>query len=195
MLSSFFYAILILTPSVPYWYEVYYNILYSKSYRLAGPNTEVEWAIEGRRLVPLMPRLPPQTPYTALASRMALVYYGINATMPPPASTALYGKMDGEWKVWETVYTLVYAQQSLSRPIPVWQWNANRGNTERKYLIILWCHELPELGGDSDDTDSEEETEGLRFLPGAMVPPQYNADQGSYTTLPYSHARLAKMPP
>ncbi|KAK4311246.1 hypothetical protein Pmani_017239 [Petrolisthes manimaculis] len=113
---------------------------------LAGPNTEVEWAIEGRRLVPLMPRLPPQTPYTALASRMALVYYGINATMPPPASTALYGKMD-------------------------------------------------ELGGNSDDTDSEEETEGLRFLPGAMVPPQYNADQGSYTTLPYSHARLAKMPP
>ncbi|XP_050719963.1 mucin-5AC-like isoform X2 [Eriocheir sinensis] len=113
---------------------------------LAGPNTGVEWAIEGRRLVPLMPRVAPQTAYTALATRMALLYYGANAKMPPPASTAHYGKMD-------------------------------------------------DLGAESENTDSEEETDGLRYIPGAMVPPQYNADQGSYTTLPLSKARLAKMPP
>ncbi|KAG0728649.1 BRCA2-interacting transcriptional repressor EMSY [Chionoecetes opilio] len=113
---------------------------------LAGPNTGVEWAVEGRRLVPLMPRVPPQTAYTALATRMALLYYGINAKMPPPASTAHYGKMD-------------------------------------------------DLGAESGDTDSEEETDGLRFIPGAMVPPQYNSDQGSYTTLPLSQARITKLPP
>lgn len=45
-----------------------------------------------------MPRVPPQTAYTALATRMALLYYGINAKMPPPASTAHYGKMDGKHK-------------------------------------------------------------------------------------------------
>ncbi|XP_063870292.1 BRCA2-interacting transcriptional repressor EMSY-like isoform X4 [Scylla paramamosain] len=113
---------------------------------LAGPNTGVEWAVEGRRLVPLMPRVPPQTAYTALATRMALLYYGMNAKMPHPSATAHYGKMD-------------------------------------------------DLGAESGDTDSEEETEGLRFMPGAMVPPQYNADQGSYTTLPFSQARLSKLPP
>lgn len=52
-----------------------------------------------------------------------------------------------------------------------------------------------DLGAESENTDSEEETDGLRYIPGAMVPPQYNADQGSYTTLPLSKARLAKMPP
>ncbi|KAK7072799.1 hypothetical protein SK128_019847 [Halocaridina rubra] len=113
---------------------------------LAGPNTGVEWAVEGRRLIPLMPRAPPQTAYTALATRMALLYYGMNAKMPPPASTAMYGKMD-------------------------------------------------DLGCEADATDSEEETDGLRFIPGSMVPPQYNADQGLYTTLPQSQSRLARMPP
>ncbi|XP_042223773.1 BRCA2-interacting transcriptional repressor EMSY-like isoform X6 [Homarus americanus] len=113
---------------------------------LAGPNTGVEWAVEGRRLVPLMPRIPPQTSYTAIATRMALLYYGINAKMPSPDSTAMFGKMD-------------------------------------------------DLGAESDDTDSEEETEGLRFIQGAMVPQQYNNDQGSYTTLPLSQTRLSKLPP
>lgn len=54
---------------------------------------------------------------------------------------------------------------------------------------------ISDLGAESEDTDSEEETEGLRYIAGAMVPPQYNSDQGSYTTLPLSQARLAKMPP
>ncbi|CAL4072834.1 unnamed protein product, partial [Meganyctiphanes norvegica] len=111
---------------------------------LAGPNTGVEWAVEGRRLVPLMPRVSPQTAYTALATRMAMLYYGINDKMPHPANTAQYGKMD-------------------------------------------------DLGAESDDTDSEEETEGLRYISQPMVPHQYNADQGSYTTLPHSQARQARM--
>ncbi|XP_076052935.1 uncharacterized protein LOC143032307 isoform X2 [Oratosquilla oratoria] len=110
---------------------------------LCGPNTEVEWAIEGRRLVPLMPRVPPQTAYTAIATRMAQLYHGINSTMPPPAATAMFGKMD-------------------------------------------------DIGAESDDTDSEEETEGMRFLQGSMVPQQYNSDMGSYTTLPMSQARLSR---
>ncbi|XP_068226885.1 BRCA2-interacting transcriptional repressor EMSY isoform X8 [Palaemon carinicauda] len=111
---------------------------------LAGPNTGVEWAVEGRRLIPLMPRVPPQTAYTALATRMAMLYYNMNSKMPPPAATAHYGKFD-------------------------------------------------DLGCESDATDSEEETEGLRFISGAMVPQQYNADQGLYTTLPQSQARIARI--
>ncbi|XP_065296043.1 streptococcal hemagglutinin-like isoform X1 [Dermacentor albipictus] len=39
--------------------------------RIVGPNTSSDWAIEGRRLVPLMPRLVPQTAFSALANNVA----------------------------------------------------------------------------------------------------------------------------
>ncbi|KAH6939617.1 hypothetical protein HPB50_019957 [Hyalomma asiaticum] len=39
--------------------------------RIVGPNTSSNWAIEGRRLVPLMPRLVPQTAFSALANNVA----------------------------------------------------------------------------------------------------------------------------
>ncbi|KAB7497920.1 BRCA2-interacting transcriptional repressor EMSY, partial [Armadillidium nasatum] len=110
---------------------------------LAGPNTNIEWTIEGRRLIPLMPRAPPQVAYTALATRMAQLYCGINAKLPNPSDTAVYGKLD-------------------------------------------------EMGADFEVTDSEDETEGLRYIPESMVPQQFNADQGPYTTLPVSQAKLAK---
>ena len=49
-----------------------------------------------------------------------------------------------------------------------------------------------DLGAESDDTDSEEETEGFRFIRGSMVPPQFNMDHGTFQTLPQSQARLAR---
>ena len=70
-----------------------------KSFRLAGPNTQIEWSIEGRRLIPLMKRVPPQIAYTALATRMAQMYCGINASNPNPCDTAIYGKLDGKIKM------------------------------------------------------------------------------------------------
>jgi hypothetical protein len=48
----------------------------------------MEWAIEGRRLVPLMPRLTPQTAFTALANKIANVTAAENAKLPPPQTTA-----------------------------------------------------------------------------------------------------------
>lgn len=55
--------------------------------RLSGPNTCTEWAIEGRRLVPLMPRLVPQTVYTAIADTAAHAQAAKNATLPSPQET------------------------------------------------------------------------------------------------------------
>lgn len=54
---------------------------------IAGPNTEKNWAIEGRRLMPLMPRLVPQTAFTALANNVANIAAAENAKLPPPAET------------------------------------------------------------------------------------------------------------
>ncbi|XP_021935381.1 BRCA2-interacting transcriptional repressor EMSY isoform X4 [Zootermopsis nevadensis] len=54
---------------------------------IAGPNTSTEWAIEGRRLIPLMPRLVPQTAFTALANNVANIAAAENAKLPPPANT------------------------------------------------------------------------------------------------------------
>ncbi|XP_054713609.1 BRCA2-interacting transcriptional repressor EMSY-like [Uloborus diversus] len=55
--------------------------------RLYGPNTVTEWAIEGRRLVPLMPRLVPQTVFTALANSAANAQAVKNAALPLPGKT------------------------------------------------------------------------------------------------------------
>ena len=55
---------------------------------LAGSNTGGEWAIEGRRLVPLLPRLVPQTVFTLTANQAASMAQVHNMTLPPPAETA-----------------------------------------------------------------------------------------------------------
>ncbi|XP_038169763.1 BRCA2-interacting transcriptional repressor EMSY isoform X6 [Arvicola amphibius] len=58
------------------------------SYSVSGPNSSSEWSIEGRRLVPLMPRLVPQTAFTATANAVANAAVQHNASLPVPAETA-----------------------------------------------------------------------------------------------------------
>ncbi|XP_071165811.1 BRCA2-interacting transcriptional repressor EMSY-like isoform X1 [Mytilus edulis] len=54
---------------------------------VSGPNTMSEWLIEGRRLIPLMPRLVPQTAFTAKANEAANLQAEKNASMPVPSLT------------------------------------------------------------------------------------------------------------
>ena len=56
---------------------------------LSAPN----WITEGRRLVPLLPRLMPQTALTATANMAASLAFEKNASLPPPSQTA---SKDGE---------------------------------------------------------------------------------------------------
>ncbi|XP_052422541.1 BRCA2-interacting transcriptional repressor EMSY [Carassius gibelio] len=58
------------------------------AYHMSGPNSSSEWAIEGRRLVPLMPRLVPQTAFTVMANAMANATAHQNASLLLPADTA-----------------------------------------------------------------------------------------------------------
>ncbi|CAH6792665.1 BRCA2-interacting transcriptional repressor EMSY isoform X10 [Phodopus roborovskii] len=58
------------------------------SYSMSGPNSSSEWSIEGRRLVPLMPRLVPQTAFTVTANAVANAAVQHNASLPVPAETA-----------------------------------------------------------------------------------------------------------
>ena len=55
---------------------------------LAGSNTSAEWAIEGRRLVPLLPRLVPQTVFTIAANQAATMAQTHNMTLPSPSETS-----------------------------------------------------------------------------------------------------------
>ena len=48
----------------------------------------MEWSVEGRRLVPIMPRYVPQTMYTVTANQVANMAYAHNATLPDPSKTA-----------------------------------------------------------------------------------------------------------
>ncbi|KAM6970111.1 LOW QUALITY PROTEIN: BRCA2-interacting transcriptional repressor EMSY [Aplochiton taeniatus] len=57
------------------------------AYHMSGPNSSSEWSIEGRRLVPLMPRLVPQTAFTVTANAVANATANQNASLMPPAET------------------------------------------------------------------------------------------------------------
>uniref|UniRef100_A0A4W3H3C1 BRCA2-interacting transcriptional repressor EMSY n=1 Tax=Callorhinchus milii TaxID=7868 RepID=A0A4W3H3C1_CALMI len=57
------------------------------AHHMSGPNSSSEWCIEGRRLVPLMPRLVPQTAFTVTANAVASVAALHNATLPCPGDT------------------------------------------------------------------------------------------------------------
>lgn len=56
-------------------------------FSMSGPNSSSEWSIEGRRLVPLMPRLVPQTAFTVTANAVANATASHNASLPVPAET------------------------------------------------------------------------------------------------------------
>ncbi|XP_056140980.1 BRCA2-interacting transcriptional repressor EMSY [Lampris incognitus] len=57
------------------------------AYHMSGPNSASEWSIEGRRLVPLMPRLVPQTAFTVTANAVANATATQNASLLLPAET------------------------------------------------------------------------------------------------------------
>ncbi|KAI4786098.1 hypothetical protein KUCAC02_037352, partial [Chaenocephalus aceratus] len=57
------------------------------AYHMSGPNSSSEWSIEGRRLVPLMPRLVPQTAFTVTANAVASASANQNASFLMPAET------------------------------------------------------------------------------------------------------------
>ncbi|KAM3869009.1 BRCA2-interacting transcriptional repressor EMSY [Diretmus argenteus] len=57
------------------------------AYHMSGPNSASEWSIEGRRLVPLMPRLVPQTAFTVTANAVANATASQNASLLLPAET------------------------------------------------------------------------------------------------------------
>ncbi|XP_077820012.1 BRCA2-interacting transcriptional repressor EMSY isoform X26 [Macaca mulatta] len=57
------------------------------AHNMSGPNSSSEWSIEGRRLVPLMPRLVPQTAFTVTANAVANAAIQHNASLPVPAET------------------------------------------------------------------------------------------------------------
>ncbi|XP_041088560.1 BRCA2-interacting transcriptional repressor EMSY isoform X2 [Polyodon spathula] len=57
------------------------------AYHMSGPNSSSEWSIEGRRLVPLMPRLVPQTAFTVTANAVASTTAQHNTSLLLPAET------------------------------------------------------------------------------------------------------------
>ncbi|XP_028903933.1 BRCA2-interacting transcriptional repressor EMSY isoform X1 [Ornithorhynchus anatinus] len=57
------------------------------AHNMSGPDSSSEWSVEGRRLVPLMPRLVPQTAFTVTANAVANAAIQHNAALPVPAET------------------------------------------------------------------------------------------------------------
>jgi hypothetical protein len=51
-------------------------------FSVCGSDASVEWELEGRRVVPLMPRLVPQTAFTGSATAAANHAANVNSTIP-----------------------------------------------------------------------------------------------------------------
>ena len=69
--------------------------------RLAGAGTRTDWAVEGRRVVPVLPRGRPITAYTAVADASRARTERLAGRLPLPADTRSYepgqmGDMGGE---------------------------------------------------------------------------------------------------
>lgn len=77
---------------------------------MSGPNSSSEWSIEGRRLVPLMPRLVPQTAFTVTANAVANATAIQNASLLLPAET---GNKEGENRSIYTLYVFISLKQRL----------------------------------------------------------------------------------
>ncbi|XP_026545647.1 BRCA2-interacting transcriptional repressor EMSY [Notechis scutatus] len=83
------------------------------AHNMSGPNSSSEWSIEGRRLVPLMPRLVPQTAFTVTANAVANAALQHNASLPSPAET---GSKEGEVVVCYSYTTTT--STPTSTPVP-----------------------------------------------------------------------------
>ena len=51
-------------------------------FRLFGPNTDTEWTVEGRRIIPLFPRLKGRTSFTTFANSLSLTAAMANDKQP-----------------------------------------------------------------------------------------------------------------
>lgn len=68
-------------------YIIYMRLYVFSLNSMSGPNSSSEWSIEGRRLVPLMPRLVPQTAFTVTANAVASATAHQNSSLLLPAET------------------------------------------------------------------------------------------------------------
>lgn len=60
------------------------NVLLS---RLNGPNTGIDWTLEGRRTIPLLPRLKAQSAFTTLANSLSFTTAIANENKPDRCNT------------------------------------------------------------------------------------------------------------
>ena len=63
-------------------YLIFFNTIFLKLSSVCGSDASVEWESEGRRVVPLMPRLVPQTAFTGSATAAANHAASVNSTIP-----------------------------------------------------------------------------------------------------------------
>ena len=63
--------------------------------RLNGSNTGTDWAIEGRRLIPLLPRLKAHNAFTTLANSLSIVTAIANEKEPRIVKKNL--EVKGKW--------------------------------------------------------------------------------------------------
>lgn len=80
---------------------------------MSGANTSTEWTIEGRRLIPLLPRLVPQTAFTGMANSAANEQSARNQLMLSPSETGVKHVIETNPTIDETLATTTPKRRRL----------------------------------------------------------------------------------
>ena len=83
------------------------------AHHMSGANTSTEWTIEGRRLIPLLPRLVPQTAFTGMANSAANEQSARNQLMLSPSETAVKHQIETNQAIDESLGTTTPKRRRL----------------------------------------------------------------------------------
>lgn len=158
---------------------------------MSPSNTTQEWLIEGRRLVPLMPRLVPQTAFTVTANQVANMQAEKNASLPSPSQTGIRENF-------------VSTASSMSSP-PSTPWTSRPSSPTSNVVVLPSGMSIHIKGGLNTEEDDDVQirkrrrstsTENLFSPPGATPIPQvtYTTTMGNMPAVSPKKITISKSP-
>ncbi|WAR28157.1 EMSY-like protein [Mya arenaria] len=158
---------------------------------ISPANSTQEWLIEGRRLVPLMPRLVPQTAFTVTANQAASLQAEKNAALPSPAQTG--GREN------------ITSVSGLSSPPPTPVWTSRPSSPTSNVVVLPSGMSIHIKGGLNTEEEDEVQTRKRRRSlstenlfsppPGSQIPQvTYTTTMASATTVSPKKITISKSP-
>ncbi|KAH3805994.1 BRCA2-interacting transcriptional repressor EMSY-like isoform X5 [Dreissena polymorpha] len=137
---------------------------------MSPSNSTQEWLIEGRRLVPLMPRLVPQTAFTVTANQVANIQAEKNASLPSPSNTGLRENIP--------------LSSGMSSPPPTPVWTSRPSSPTSNVVVLPSGMSIHIKGGLNTEEDEDIQSRKRHHSTSSetMFSPPHPPPQVTYTT-------------